>query len=38
VEFLGTMPFGTVAHAPRQRQRAPLIESREMLGVTSKLR
>jgi hypothetical protein len=29
VEFLGTMPFGTVAHAPRQGQRAPLLDHME---------
>jgi hypothetical protein len=29
VEFLGTMPFGTLAHAPRQGQRAPLIDHME---------
>ncbi len=26
VESLGTMPFGTVAHAPRQGQGAPLLD------------
>ena len=26
VEGLGTMPCGTLAHAPRQRQGAPLID------------
>lgn len=26
VEGLGTMPFGTVAHAPRQGQGAPLLD------------
>jgi hypothetical protein len=26
VEFLGTMPFGTLAHAPRQGQGAPLLD------------
>ena len=29
VERLGTMPFGTVAHTPRQGQSAPLLDDVE---------